>query len=169
MPYFKKGGVVIQADMAPHVVPVDSQIIVEGQKLHIEDMNDALQRGLQVSMIVDEFEKWLPASRIEYRIYLARVFDFLASQSRDVKAAMWALNNATEEQLRLGGVWPGDGGNLGGIEKIDIKKQIIASTQHGMTANFTKKELVSNVTFTRWILRKRAEEPFLYVGDGNGY
>lgn len=164
MRYFKRENVVVPAEHPPLAVTDGSTFWVGDTKVGLDQICKAIAAGNTVSVDVIQADEWEECTLLDHRLYLASKEDPLESASRDDKAAMWALNHGTEHLLRLGGDWPEDGQSVEHIMSRDAKVAMVAKTQHWFHPK-RPKQGDTNSTWSRWIMRVRRTEPFIYLGQ----
>jgi len=140
-------------------------IFVEGDSppLRLKDGVSPIPTESGMSYRSEDFDAWEEASPLEYRLYLSRINNYLVDAPRDDQAGMWAFNHGSEHLMRLGGNWPDDGESVDHITNRDEKIKLVMATQHWYRSD-RPKSVDTNSTWTKWIIRARNDEPFIYLG-----
>ena len=161
--YYKYEGVIIAAEYQPMVIEKDAVILIDGKVTDLSKISEAFDAGISVSFGSGFLQPWEEVDVLEYKLYMASKFDYLEAAPRDDRAGMWAFNNANEHTLRLGGDWPEDNESVEHIMSKDAKVALVAKTQHWFHKD-RPKQSDTNSTWSRWIMRIRKKEPFIYLG-----
>lgn len=162
MKYFKRNGVVIKSDHAPIVPPTEGlQAIVNGTLVPLSSVSDDIEVQ---GVLVETSNFWEQATELEYLMYCSRKLNILSYADRDTQAKIWALNNATKTELRLGSSFPDDKLSIP-ITSREQKVEIIALTQHWQADDLPSVTRDNNSTWVNWIIGKRINNPFVYLGS----
>lgn len=161
MSYFKKDGVVIKSKSAPiSCNTAELNAIVDGWKIPLKDVPIG---GEVQGVLTCNAQPWDEATELEYLVYSSQRLNLIESQTQEVRSLLWALNNATKTELRLGVNDPATSQPVR-ITTIEQKRAIISLTQHWYDPN-RPKEHDDNSTWCYWILKIRQAAPFIFLGS----
>lgn len=161
MNFFKHNGVVVKtsaAPLSPSGKPL--KVIVQGGVVpYLSLPYDSVIDGI----IADELIPWERATYLEYRVHSSLSFNLIGFADREIRSKLYALNNFSESDLRLGSGYPEDKQSVK-ITTISDKIEMISLTQHWFAQDRPNIDKSNNTKWSRWILAKRKIHPFIYLG-----